>query len=284
MNNRYFIECVKCGISEGGMACGHVEDTINTTVRFTKDGVTRWLTNSEITGTPNFYLTEEDIFEKLVSQDFDDEVFAEMMERCFIDEFEGINLKDDYVELEDELADKSEFPAADLITYIIDVTRCSMEELDAFIAAGTNKYADEIVVPEKVSLKVKKNAEMENIFRNRIFLEAAITYPHVHDMMEYDTLRKMKKDLRKIKKLCSDDYEAWKTKYFGEKLALYQNTRFLAIQYMFIGIGSFTEVIREEQLESFKYWIESNGSAFMSEPREATKEEVLVYFSKEALD
>ena len=102
MMSRVFVECVKCGVADGGMACGPVEGAVNTSVKFTKDGVTKWLTNSEFTGIPNFYLTDEDIFDRLMEQDFDDQEFTDLLEASYIEEFEGIALGE-YDELEEAI-------------------------------------------------------------------------------------------------------------------------------------------------------------------------------------
>lgn len=62
---RYLIEEVFYGESEGGMACGPVEGTFIAAVRYKEDGVEKWLTNAEVTGIPNFYVTEEKIADRM---------------------------------------------------------------------------------------------------------------------------------------------------------------------------------------------------------------------------
>ena len=116
MQSRILVECVKCGVSEGGVACGPVEGAVNSTVKYTRDGETKWLTNSEFTGIPNFYLTDEDVFDRLMDQNLDDEEFVALMEASHIEEFEGIKLYDNYDEIE-EAIDKAEDLAATLLYY-----------------------------------------------------------------------------------------------------------------------------------------------------------------------
>ena len=147
-----------------------------------------------------------------------------------------------------------------------------MDDLDDLIEAGTGKYVDEIVIPggERIDFS---GMDQETIFKNRLFLETCIESPHAYDTMETDASRRMKKDLRMATVLGGDGYEEWKDKYIDEQLNELKDEKFLTVHYVFAGIGDFDEVIREEQLPSFKHWIDGNGSAFMSEPRESTVEE-----------
>ena len=78
MMSRFFVECVKCGVTESGVADGPVEGAVIATVKYTKDGVTKWLTNAEFTGIPNFYLTDEDVFDQFMGQDVDNEEFTDL--------------------------------------------------------------------------------------------------------------------------------------------------------------------------------------------------------------
>lgn len=140
---KYFINEVKCGVSEGGMACGPVEGAVNVSVNVTDGDNTFWLTNSEFTGIPNFYITDEDVFDKFM--DVDDE-FAEFFGDQFIEEFEGISLGE-YDEIFESISDNKDNPAVALIRYIILLTRCSNEEVDDVIAMAKGKYVDELDIP-----------------------------------------------------------------------------------------------------------------------------------------
>ena len=145
MNSRIFIDCVKCREVSGGNACGPAGGVVNTSIKFTKDGVTKWLTNSEVSGIPNFFLTENDIFDILMEQNFDDENIDKLVKASYIEEFEGIKLGD-YDEIEEILKD-CDSVAAKLVKLLIVVTRCSADELEKYIEAGTGKYVDEISIP-----------------------------------------------------------------------------------------------------------------------------------------
>ena len=76
---RFFIEDAKCDISAGGFACGPVFGNPVVTIKFKDDDETKWLSLVEVEGIPNCFLTDEDIHEKLVTEDFDDE-FTDYLE------------------------------------------------------------------------------------------------------------------------------------------------------------------------------------------------------------
>ncbi len=142
---KYFVNDVKCGVSGGGIACGPVEGAINVSINITENNRTFWLTNSELAGIPNFYITDDDIFDRLMT-DLDDD-FVEYLSGKNITEFEGISLGE-YDEIFESINDNSNNPATSLIRYIILLTRCSMEESDNIISLSKGKYIDTIVLPE----------------------------------------------------------------------------------------------------------------------------------------
>ena len=278
MIKRVFVDCVKCDVAYVGPGVG----IVNTAIKFTVDGVSKWLTLSECEGCPQFYLTDDSIFEKLMEQDFDDEEFSEFLNSEYIEEFEGIKLGD-YEEIEEAIEEAENTTAATLIDYIIAVTRCDMDDLEAFIEAGNGKYVDEIMIPGENGFDFA-NMDQETIFKTRLFLEARIECPHVYDAMDADATKLMKKDLKMAETLSGDGYEEWKAKYINDQIIALQDQKFLTVHYMFAGMGSYDEIIPEEMLDSFKCWIDGNGSAFMSEPRESTMEEIRIYIAKNAID
>ena len=148
---RLLINDVKVGVSEGGIACGPVDGAVNVSVQIREDDRTYWLSNSEFEGIPNFYFSEDDIFDKLQSPD-DDAV--EELNDAFIDEFEGIALGE-YKEIFDSVKTNEENPAAALIKYIILLTRCSTEDVDEKVALAKGKYVDELDI---------KDIEYEDLF------------------------------------------------------------------------------------------------------------------------
>ena len=120
--DKIIIEECKHGVSKGGVACGPVEGSVNAAVKFIMDGETKWITNSEYVGIPNFYITDDSVFERLVNDDLDDE-FAEYMKKSYVDEYKGICLAGEYEDIYESIEANKDNPVAQLIEYVIELTR-----------------------------------------------------------------------------------------------------------------------------------------------------------------
>ncbi len=147
--SRYYIEQVKCEFDNGGIACGSVGGAVCTSVKFRKDNESSlWLELDEIDGMPQFYLSDEDQLDLHLNIDPEDDDAVSAMNANYIEEFEGINLSDDYDDLYDQFAnEQKDNPATDFLRYIILVTRCSTDELEGLINMATGKYIDELEIP-----------------------------------------------------------------------------------------------------------------------------------------
>ena len=146
---RYFINEVKCGVSSGsGFACGPVPETVTASVQYKKDeGSLMWLTLSEFDGLASFYLTEEDIYDKIQDIDGDDEEFIDKLnDEYFIRGFDGISFGEygEYGDVFQSIEENKDNPAANFILYLVALVRCGWDELPGLVEAGKGKYADEI--------------------------------------------------------------------------------------------------------------------------------------------
>lgn len=141
----YIIEEVKCGITEGGFACGPVDGNVVVSMKFNDGKETKWLNNVEVGGIPNFYLTDKDIYDDLLKEDFDDEEFANMLDASFVSSFADVSLG----EYEDifESFENANPNTVKLIRAIIWVTRCDMDELESIIESLTGKLVDGLDIP-----------------------------------------------------------------------------------------------------------------------------------------
>ena len=144
---RYFIEAVKCGVSEDGMACGPVSGTPAASIKFREGDETKWLCLAEADGIPNFILADKDIHTDLVEGDADDDEFIEYLNSHFIEDFNGIRFGLEYSEIFESIDEDPDNPAVPLIRYIIALIRCSRDEEKGLIEMATGKYADELDVP-----------------------------------------------------------------------------------------------------------------------------------------
>ena len=149
MTTRYFINDVKCGVSSGsGIACGPVPEAITASVQFKKDdGPLMWMTLSEFDGLANFYLSEDDIYDKVQDIDGDDEEFIDKLNgEYYINNFDGISFGDfgEYKDIFQSIEQNKDNPAGKFIMYVIALVRCGWDELPVLVEAGNGKYADEI--------------------------------------------------------------------------------------------------------------------------------------------
>ena len=144
---RYFIETAKCGITDGSIACGPVSGNVVVTVQFKDESKTQWISLVEVDGIPIVYLSDKDIHEDLVAEDFDNEEFNQYMEDHLISEFDGIEFDADYSTTLESIAEDPENPAVPLIRYLITLARCDMDEVDDLIQMASGKYADELDIP-----------------------------------------------------------------------------------------------------------------------------------------
>ena len=65
---RYLIENAKCGITDGGIACGPVSGSVIATVKFKEGEKSQYFSLAEVSGFPNFFLTDKDVFDDLTRQ------------------------------------------------------------------------------------------------------------------------------------------------------------------------------------------------------------------------
>lgn len=143
---RYLIEEAKCGVTEGGMACGPVPGVVVASLKVNDGKCVRWLSLSEVDGIPNLIVTDEDIYDTLITDDFSDE-FVDFVNDHTVNEFDGIEIDDGYYTTYDCIRENPDNPAGLVMKYLIALVRCETDEIEDIIAMGTGKYADEIRIP-----------------------------------------------------------------------------------------------------------------------------------------
>ena len=102
--------------------------------------------------------------------------------------------------------------------------------------------------------------------------------------MDADAFEQEKRDLKAVIEACEsdDDYAEWKENYLNSELANLNGQKIIVCKYLFAGLGQYEAIIPECGLESFKCWINGNGSAFFGGTREATEEEVKTFIALSA--
>lgn len=138
---RFLIEDAKCGVAQSGPMIG----IVITSVKFNDGESSKWFNLAEVDGIPCFYLTEDDVYDTLISNEFSEE-FQEMLDNSYIEEFEGITFGE-YEEVFDSIYENPDNPAVEFIRYVIALTRCALKDVKKLVKRAVGKYVDEIKVP-----------------------------------------------------------------------------------------------------------------------------------------
>ena len=120
-------------------------DVVNTSVKFDDGDAEKWLSVAEVEGMASFYISDEDIFDRLNNIGEYDEDLQDILDSS-PEDYEGVPLKEDYDAIF-EYAQENNSDALQLVRYAILVTRCDAEDLDDIIEMGEGKFIDEINVP-----------------------------------------------------------------------------------------------------------------------------------------
>ncbi len=137
---RLMIESVRCGIDEGGMACGPVSGAVVGEVEIrTEDDETFFMLLADVEGIPHFYKTPHSTFEMHTNlMEYLD--YTEELKRYFIrfDE-EPFGYSD--------IFDHPDYAYYQIYRFLIYLVGSSWEETDAFEHEVVGKYLDEIEIP-----------------------------------------------------------------------------------------------------------------------------------------
>ena len=293
MMKRYRVLEAKCGVGEGGFACGPVAGPVVAEIRLSdEDDSAFYLSLVEVDGIANWFRTDRSTIDELLSEDNDESIFD--------------YLNDNNLPLGEygEVLDEKEDELYQAYRYLIYLVRCEMDETEPFIKATTGKYLDEIGVPmsdieEEMleeydeededglpeGIRLNFPEDKDQLFRICLAYSAEHEVESIFKDMSPEDVAINEYILEEVQKLIdTDEYEAWKKNYLDSEYEKLKGRSFLAVSYMFAGIGGYDDVIPEEQFQSFMCWINGNGSAFFTGKREATEEEVREYIARHAYD
>lgn len=137
------IEEIKCGISKGGVACGPVPGCVNISVRFSKDGKSGWISNSEFDGIPNFYMSEKDMHDILMKDADMEDSELKFIQDAYVGELDGIDLSD-YCFIAEGIRSRPDSEYASLLKLMVALTTCDWDEYHELESRCIGRYADEI--------------------------------------------------------------------------------------------------------------------------------------------
>ena len=293
MMKRYRVLEAKCGVGEGGFACGPVAGPVIAEIKLSDENNSDfYLSLVEVDGIANWFRTDRSTIDELLSEDNDESIFD--------------YLNDNNLPLGEygEVLDEKEDELYQAYRYLIYLVRCEMDEAEPFIQATVGKYLDEIEVPmsdieEEMleeydeededslpeGIRLNFPEDKDQLFRICLAYSAEHEAESIFKDMSPEDVTINEYILEEVHKLLdTDEYEAWKKNYLDSEYEKLKDRRFLAVSYMFAGIGGYDDAIPEEQFDSFICWINGNGSAFFTGKREATEEEVREYIARHAYD
>lgn len=133
------IKNIKYGITNGGLACGPVDGSVNAVIEYEDNKGTRFLSNVEYSGIPSFYLSNIDIYDLLIKEDL------ESADKYHIESFADVELGE-YLDIYEELKNKKSDDSL-LLKLLICVTVMDKESTEKLIKQSVGKDIKEIKMP-----------------------------------------------------------------------------------------------------------------------------------------
>ena len=302
---RYLIEEAKCGATAGGVACGLVGGNAVVTVKYKDGEESKWLSLIEAEGFPNFYTSNEDIFDKMLNIEYlDGEAIEEFQDKYTAGPANGFNFGTDYYEVFDHITEEPDDPAIPLVKLLLTLINCYKDEEKNIIESAVGKFADELSFSfdDMASWRDDYDDEdddymadfiqnlpedNEHLFPLWMALEADVNTDSVWHDLDSDIYEEAKEELKVLKVMYGGrekEYDAWKRDYLEKEFEKLKDKDFLTCSYVFLGMGSYTTTIPAEEKEGFMKWIEGNGSALPTGEHKATKEEIENYIALRATE
>ena len=290
----YLIEEAKRAVTKGGPEWEDAPASVVVTVKYKEDAAAQWLNMVEFEGVPNVFLSDRDIFEKLVEEDFEDQAFADYLNAHFIEDFNGITMGE-YAAVFDSISNDPENEAVPLVRYMILLARSSADEAEALIEMSAGKYADEIEIPESDVEREQRGEpdysfldtlDEESLYRLLLTLQTDSTSVSVFHDIDPEGFAEEKDQLAVVLERCQDQagFEAWKNAYISEEYEKSKNQEFITCKYVFVNMGQYETTIPASGKETFLEWINGSGAGFFESDREATEAEIKQYIALHAAD
>lgn len=234
---------------------------------------------SEYDESPRFYRSGSSCYEKLLSDRGDPKREKELNQNCFLS-------GEDYIDIFNKVDPKW----VSICRYLIFIATEDENTVETLVEKTEGKSLAEIEVPvpsrEPEDLFYVNYSDLSVVYRYRLMVETSLKNPHVYDEIE-NTTKREKAILEKLKAACASEeaYKAWKKDLIDAKMKeVMEKQHIIVCEYMFFGMGTYKEMIPEEMLESFKCWIDGNGSAVFLGSHDASRREIRTYVSHHIAD
>ena len=245
----------------------------------TPDNQIAYYSFAEYEDEPRFYRSKESIFQQLIEAEDDESLKRKLNHFCILS-------GEDYI----DIFEKVEPEEVNICRYLIFIATEPEEDANHLIESSKGKSFAEIDVPipnrEPEDLFYVNYSDLFVVYRYRLMVETSLKNPSVYSDID-NISKKEKAILEKLKAACASEeaYKVWKKDLIDAKVKeVMEKQEIIACDYIFAGIGQYKEIIPVEMLDSFKCWINGNGSAFFCGSRPATKREIRTYVSQHIAD
>ena len=239
----------------------------------------QYVSFSEYDDEPRFYKDIRSLYNRLLEDRDNAEHEKELNEKCFLS-------GEDYIDIFSNV----EPGWANVCRYLIFIATEDRQSVEEYIRKTKGKTLEEIEIPipsrEPEDLFNVNYSDLSMVYRYRLMLEASLKNPSVYS--DIDNIAKREQAiLEKLKEACASEeaYKVWKKDLVDAKVKeVMEKQNIVVCTYLFAGMGQYKEIMPEEMVESFKCWIQHNGSAFFGGSRPATKKEIRTYVSQHIAD
>ena len=142
------------------------------------------------------------------------------------------------------------------------------------------------IEPEADELFDVDYTDLAAVYRFRLIVETSLKNPHVYDDI-FNLRKEMRAILKKLKAACESEegYKVWKKDLIDAKVReVMEKQHIVVCTYLFAGVGQYEEIMPIEMVDSFKCWIDHNGSAFFGGTQEANKRQIRTFVSMHIAD
>lgn len=234
---------------------------------------------SEYDDNPRFYKNKSSCFDKLLTDRDNPKHEKELNQHCFLS-------GEDYIDIFNKVDPKW----VSICRLLIFIATEDEDSVNNLIEKAEGKTLAEIEVPvpsrEPEDLFYVNYSDLAVVYRYRLLVETSLKNPSIYS--DLDNIEKQEKAiLEKLRAACASEeaYKVWKKDLIDAKIKeVMEKQHIVVCDYMFAGMGSYKEIMPEEMVESFKCWINANGSAFYCGCRDATKREIRTYVSQHIAD
>ena len=141
---KLFVEDVKVGVSEGGMACGPVSGSVVAEVRLRdpEDSIVKYYSLAEVEGIPNFFETDESTYDRQI-EEVDDVEFWNMLSEHAASDFCGYA---DFFENQEEM-ERNDPDSLLIWKYLIYMVRADWDEIEQMKTKSVGKCLGDFEIP-----------------------------------------------------------------------------------------------------------------------------------------